>query len=175
MNENIILDFETTVADLGQCFEKAFSETFAQFGIPYDSSHLEEYMSMPLNKVFEEQYKGCTCKYRDFVTKFIGSFDRSFQLAEERPGAEELLGVMEGHATLMSRTFDVYVRRFLGEHDLPQDVRIMGRETSEDLAELIRTSCCRTVVTRDPVLMRSNVPDVVFITPDKYLSDLNIR
>ncbi len=73
-----ILDVDEVLADLSECYSKAFSSAFAEFGIPFESGRLREYVSTPLDVIFSKFYTGCTCKYRDFVTKFMGEFDRAF-------------------------------------------------------------------------------------------------
>ena len=73
-----ILDVEEAVADLSGCYSEAFSASLSEFGIPYEAERSEEYIRTPLDVLFSSYYTGCTCKYRDFVTKFIGEFDRAF-------------------------------------------------------------------------------------------------
>lgn len=116
-----IFDFESAVADTSECYKKAFSEAFSHFNIPFDEDKIEAYMNAPLDNTFEKYYRGCTCRFRDFVTLFVGCFDGSFELCVPRPGMVNLIRKLygEGHEIgVVSGTYRFYVERFLTRHDL---------------------------------------------------------
>lgn len=117
----MVLDFESVVADVSKCYAEAFSAAFGQFDIPYDDSELEHYMSTPLNILFEKYYRGCTCKYRDFVIMFMGAFDSSFSLAQPRPGILDRIPAISENGTvlgLISECYEMYVRMFLSKYGI---------------------------------------------------------
>ena len=121
---NYIVEFEGTLADTDGCFASVFSEAFSQFGIPFDEARLQEYLSVPLDVLFARFYTGCTCKFRDFVTFFIGSFDRHFSEVEPVPGmAERVNGLRrEGcRIAVISGCYEMYVRSFLQKFSIGAD------------------------------------------------------
>ena len=121
---NYIVEFEGTLADTDGCFASVFSEAFSQFGIPFDEARLQEYLSVPLDVLFARFYTGCTCKFRDFVTLFIGSFDRHFSEVEPVPGmAERVNGLRrEGcRIAVISGCYEMYVRSFLQKFSIGAD------------------------------------------------------
>ncbi len=107
------------MADLSACFREAFSATFAEFGIPFDADRLGEYSATPLDVLFSRYYKGCTCKYRDFVTKYIGEFDRAFASGfSVREGVAERVRGLQGKGAkicVISDLFSGYVETILTE------------------------------------------------------------
>ncbi len=120
-SKKYIFDFESAVANTLECYKKAFSEAFSHFNIPFDEHLVEEYMNAPLDKTFEKYYAGCACRFRDFVTMFVGCLDRSFELCVPRPGSVEHISELyeEGHKIgVVSVTYKFYVERFLTEHNL---------------------------------------------------------
>ena len=121
---NYIVEFEGTLADTDGCFASVFSEAFSQFGMPFDEARLQEYLSVPLDVLFARFYTGCTCKFRDFVTFFIGSFDRHFSEVEPVPGmAERVNGLRrEGcRVAVISGCYEMYVRSFLQKFSIGAD------------------------------------------------------
>ncbi len=137
-----IFDFEGAVADTSECYRNAFSEAFSHFGIPFEESKLNEYIDRPLDRTFEKYYTGCTCRFRDFVTMFVGCFDTSFGLCKLRPGSTEKL--LELHKEgcrigIVSRTYRFYVERFLAENGLSDIVsEIRSSEMTDDYESVIR-------------------------------------
>ena len=114
-----ILDVEEVLADLSACYREAFSATFAEFGIPFDADRLGEYSATPLDVLFSRYYRGCTCKYRDFVTKYIGEFDRAFasgfSVREGVTGAVRKLHADGAKVCVVSDLFSGYVDTILSE------------------------------------------------------------
>ena len=112
-----ILDVEEVVADLSECYSKAFASVFAEFGMPFDSGRLGEYISQPLDGIFSRYYTGCTCKFRDFVTKFIGEFDRAFaagfRIREGVTGRVRGLRAEGAKVCAVSDLFSVYAESIL--------------------------------------------------------------
>jgi len=118
---NYIMDFEEAIADLSECFDYAFSKAFKQFEIHYERSKLEEYVITPINEIFERYYHGCTCKYRDFVTLFMSSFDDAFSRARTRPGiVDKVRELCEAGCRLgiISECYEMYVHRLLSENGI---------------------------------------------------------
>lgn len=112
-----ILQFEESVADLSDCYAKAFQRTFSQFGIPYDPDRLYKYIETPLDVLFMELHTGCTCKYRDFAIKFTAEFDRAFPGFRIRDGAAmRIRGLRDSGASiaLISKCYSSYVASALG-------------------------------------------------------------
>lgn len=121
LSKNYIFDFENAIADTSACYKKTFSEAFSHFKIPFDETKIEEYINTPLDRTFEKYYRGCTCRFRDFVTLFVGCFDSSFDLCRLRPGSAETIRTLfnEGHKIyVFSRTYRFYVERFLERHGI---------------------------------------------------------
>ena len=121
---NYIVEFEGTLADTDGCFASVFSEAFSQFGMPFDEARLQEYLSVPLDVLFARFYTGCTCKFRDFVTLFIGSFDRHFSEVEPVPGMKEkIAGFRKDGAkvAVVSVCYEAYVRSFLERFSMEAD------------------------------------------------------
>ncbi len=131
-----IFDFESAVANTSECYKKAFSEAFSHFNIPFDEDKVEAYMNAPLDKTFEKYYRGCTCRFRDFVTMFVGCFDGSFELCVPRPGTVDLIRELygEGHEiVVVSETYRFYVERFLTRYDLSKMISdIRSSEMTEN-------------------------------------------
>ncbi len=112
-----IVHFEETIVDLSDCYAKAFQRTFSQFGIPYDPDRLEKYIETPLDVLFMELHKGCTCKYRDFAIKFTAEFDRAFPGFRIRDGASKRIHDLKDEGctvALISNCYAPYVSSALG-------------------------------------------------------------
>ena len=121
---NYIVEFERTLADTDGCFASVFSEAFSQFGMPFEEGGLQEYLSVPLDVLFARRYTGCTCKYRDFVTFFIGSFDRHFPSVAPIPGIAERMKELRKEGSkvaVVSGCYEMYVRSFLQRFSVEAD------------------------------------------------------
>ena len=119
-----IVEFEGTLADTDGCLAAVFSETFSQFGMPFEKGKLRCYLSVPLDVLFARFYTGCTCKFRDFVTFFIGSFDRHFSEVEPVPGMAERVNSLrrEGRrVAVISGCYEMHVRSFLQNYSIGAD------------------------------------------------------
>ena len=142
---NYIVEFEGTLADADGCFEKVFSEAFAQFSIPFERERLKDYVSLPLDKLFSKYYTGCTCRFRDFMTMYIGLFDSHFGLIT--PMEENLSRVRElirsgANVSVISGCYEMYVRRFLEEHGISVQPVVSTDRTNGGIPDGTMLSMC---------------------------------
>ena len=150
---NYILEFEETLADTDGCFASVFSEAFSQFKMPFDEGKLREYLSVPLDVLFARCYTGCTCKFRDFVTFFIGSFDRHFPGVEPVPGmAERVNGLRrEGcRVAVISGCYEMYVRSFLQKFSIGADCVVGLDRMPSGIPEADALGLCTDELGSDP-------------------------
>lgn len=140
--KKFIFDFESAVADTSACYKNAFAKAFSQFDIPFDESKIDEYLDTPLDKTFERYYRGCTCRFRDFVTLFVGCFDESFELCRPKPGSIETIRSLlkSGNKIgIVSRTYGYYVQKFLSGYGFTErEISISSGELTESIEEVIR-------------------------------------
>ena len=150
---NYIVEFEGTLADADGCFEKVFSEAFAQFSIPFERERLKDYVSLPLDKLFSKYYTGCTCRFRDFMTMYIGLFDSHFGLIA--PLEENLSRVRElirsgANVSIISGCYEMYVRRFLEEHGLFVQSVVSTDRTNGGIPDGTMLSMCLSDLHSEP-------------------------
>jgi len=165
---NYIVEFEGTLADADGCFEKVFSEAFAQFSIPFERERLNDYVSLPLDKLFSKYYTGCTCRFRDFMTMYIGLFDSHFGLIT--PMEENLSMVRElirsgANVSVISGCYEMYVRRFLEEHGLSVQSVISTDRTNGGIPDGTMLSMCLSD-------LRSEPGETVLISSDTRLNGI---
>jgi len=172
---NYIVEFEGTLADADGCFEKVFSEAFAQFSIPFERERLNDYVSLPLDKLFSKYYTGCTCRFRDFMTMYIGLFDSHFSLIA--PLEENLSRVRElirsgANVSVISGCYEMYVRRFLEEHGLSVQSVVSTDRTNGGIPDGTMLSMCLSD-------LRSEPGEAILISSDPRLksiaSEMGIR
>ena len=172
---NYIVEFEGTLADADGCFEKVFSEAFAQFSIPFERERLKDYVSLPLDRLFSEYYTGCTCRFRDFMTMYIGLFDSHFDLIT--PLEENLSRVRElirsgANVSVISGCYEMYVRRFLEEHGLSIQSVVSTDRTNGGIPDRTMLSMCLSDLHSEP-------GETVLISSDTRLksiaSEMGIR
>jgi len=172
---NYIVEFEGTLADADGCFEKVFSEAFAQFSIPFERERLNDYVSLPLDKLFSKYYTGCTCRFRDFMTMYIGLFDSHFGLIT--PMEENLSRVRElirsgANVSVISGCYEMYVRRFLEEHGLSVQSVVSTDRTNGGIPDGTMLSMCLSD-------LRSEPGEAILISSDPRLksiaSEMGIR
>ena len=119
-----IVELEGALADVRECYSAVFSAAFRQFGIPFDEGKLDDYLSLPPDRLFEEYYTGCTCRFRDFMTLLVGLFDRNYSLMI--PNGElvsELSDAKKAGSRIgvVSRNYEMYAQKFISEHLGPVD------------------------------------------------------
>jgi phosphoglycolate phosphatase-like HAD superfamily hydrolase len=148
-----IVEFEGTLTDADGCFEKVFSEAFAQFSIPFERERLKDYVSLPLDKLFSKYYTGCTCRFRDFMPMYIGLFDSHFGLIN--PMEENLSRVRElirsgANVSVISGCYEMYVRRFLEEHGLSVQSVVSTDRTNGGIPDGTMLSMCLSDLHSEP-------------------------
>jgi len=165
---NYIVEFEGTLADTDGCFEKVFSEAFAQFSIPFERERLKDYVSLPLDKLFSKYYTGCTCRFRDFMTMYIGLFDSHFGLIA--PLEENLSRVRDlirsgANVSVISGCYEMYVRRFLEGHSLSVQSVVSTDRTNGGIPNGTMLTMCLSD-------LRSEPGETVLISSDTRLKSI---
>lgn len=72
-----IFDLDNTLVDSRTGYEEAFKTAFNEFDIAYDPDRYDEYISTPLDLTFSAYYPNSPCKYRDFLSLFINTYERT--------------------------------------------------------------------------------------------------
>jgi pyrophosphatase PpaX len=76
--ETYIFDLDNTLADSGRGLEKAYRAGFEAHGIPFDPSELHEFTTTPLDVIWKKFKPESPCKFRDFVSIIISTYDRCY-------------------------------------------------------------------------------------------------
>jgi HAD superfamily hydrolase (TIGR01509 family) len=76
--ELYIFDLDNTLVDSRKGYEEAFKAGFGEFNIPYDPALYNEYVRTPLDYIFSKYYPNSPCKYRDFVSIVLTTYERSY-------------------------------------------------------------------------------------------------
>jgi haloacid dehalogenase superfamily, subfamily IA, variant 1 with third motif having Dx(3-4)D or Dx(3-4)E len=75
--ESYIFDLDNTLVDSSQGYTIAFSKAFEEYGIPYHEERYNEYIRMPFNTLFSQYHPNSPCKYRDFVSLIVSTYDKT--------------------------------------------------------------------------------------------------
>ena len=70
-----IFAFNNTLFDTRKGYEASYKKAFNAFDITYESSKYYQYFETPLYRIFESNFPGCPCKYREFVAEFFKETD----------------------------------------------------------------------------------------------------
>jgi len=73
-----IFDLDNTLVNSRKGYEEAFRAGFKEFDIPYDSALYNEYIRTPLDYIFTKYYPNSPCKYREFVSIILATYERSY-------------------------------------------------------------------------------------------------
>jgi len=130
-----LFDMDNTIVDSSMGFEIAYRTAFEEFGMDYDPSRYNEYIATPLDVLFAKYYPGCTCRYRDFASLVISTYDRHYtESVRLFPDAERCIRTLRergGKIGIVSNSYDQHINgimRFLGVDDCFD--AIVGLETS---------------------------------------------
>lgn len=66
-----IFAFNNTLFDTRKGYEASYKKVFNSFSIAYDPSKYYQYFETPLHLIFESNFPGHPCKYREFVAEFF--------------------------------------------------------------------------------------------------------
>ncbi|AGI47724.1 putative phosphatase [Thermoplasmatales archaeon BRNA1] len=95
---------------------------FKQFGMAYDPNMDYEYAEMPLDQLFSQHHKGCTCEYRDFVTMTIAAYERNMKSeANIFPDVPLTLGILRSNNRrlgIVSRSYEHHIRMILSDFSM---------------------------------------------------------
>lgn len=69
--DTYIFAFNNTLFDTREGYEASYKKVFDSFGIAYDSTKYHQYFETPLHIIFESNFPGHPCKYREFVAEFF--------------------------------------------------------------------------------------------------------
>jgi len=72
-----IFDLDNTLVDSRKGYEEAYIVAFEEFGIPYDPALYDEYIRTPLNIIFSRHHPNAQIRYRDFVSRISGVYQRT--------------------------------------------------------------------------------------------------
>ena len=114
----LILGFDDTFLDLREGYAELFSTVFRQFDIPFHAEEVLEYADTPLDTLFSQRYKGCTCRFRDFMTMTMGEYERRmFDAARLQQDAAVLKELRNQGCSLgtFSISFEEHMRRILSK------------------------------------------------------------
>lgn len=75
--DHYIFDLDNTLVNSRRGYEKAFMTAFKEFNIPYDPNRYDEYIRTPLDMIFSTYYPESPCKYRDFVSIVISTYEKN--------------------------------------------------------------------------------------------------
>lgn len=70
-----IFAFNNTLFDTRKGYEASYKKAFGAFGITYEPSKYYQYFETSLHLIFESNFSGCPCKYREFVAEFFKEAD----------------------------------------------------------------------------------------------------
>ena len=112
-----IFDMDNTIVDSRKGYEEAFKAGFKEFDIPYEPALYNEYVRSPLEYIFSRYYPNSPCKYRDFVSIVLTTYERSY-LNEVRlfPDAERCLNRLSNEGKIMgvvSNSYTSQIREIL--------------------------------------------------------------
>lgn len=117
--EYIVFDFGNTFADLRAGYQSTFSAVFEKFNMDYDPAKVSEYADVPLDKLFADYHTGCTCRYRDFVTMTLATYERnmftSARLYGDAPDTLRFLMADGRRMGIVSRSYEEHIRRILSQ------------------------------------------------------------
>jgi HAD superfamily hydrolase (TIGR01509 family) len=75
--DSYIFDLDNTLVDSRSGYEEAFIIAFREYGIPYDPTMYNEYIRTPLSLTFSKYYPNSPCRYRDFVSVIISTYEKT--------------------------------------------------------------------------------------------------
>ncbi|UAL08259.1 MAG: HAD family hydrolase [Candidatus Methanogranum gryphiswaldense] len=81
--DTYIFDLDNTLVDSSHGLEIALRAGFKEFGIPYDPSKYDEYVTTPMRDTWEKYKPNCPCKFRDFFSIVITTYDTCYKDAVE--------------------------------------------------------------------------------------------
>ena len=117
-----IFDFDNTLADTSRGYRIAYSVSFKEFGLPYNPNKYAEYIRTPLYDLFAQYYPGCTCRYRDFASLVLNTYDRTYKdTAEMFPDAVDCLRALAARGArlgIVSNSYEQHIRAILHEFGL---------------------------------------------------------
>lgn len=76
--DTYLFDLDNTLVDSSHGLEIALRAGFKEFNIPYDHDRYDEYISTPLRETFERYVPNCPCKFRDFFSIVITTYDKCY-------------------------------------------------------------------------------------------------
>lgn len=71
-----LFDFDNTIADSSYGLQLALKTAFKEYGIPYDPDRYHVYITTPLEDTFRKYYPDSPCKFRDFYSIVITTYDK---------------------------------------------------------------------------------------------------
>jgi len=115
---NFIFDLNGTVADLCNGYAEMFSTVFGRFGMAYDPAKVPDYADTLLEDLFSQYNTGCTCKFRDFITLSVSSFERFVMDGAKKYDDCTVLDELAAEGCrlgIVSRNFEEHIRRIVSE------------------------------------------------------------
>ncbi|MCL1811376.1 MAG: HAD family hydrolase [Methanomassiliicoccaceae archaeon] len=117
-----IFDLDNTLVDSRKGYEEAFVTAFEEYGIPYDPKLYNEYIRTPLDMTFSKYYPNSPCRYRDFVSRVIGVYEKTCVNGVGLfPDAERCLGRLSDEGCVLgivSNSYMAQIREVLERLDI---------------------------------------------------------
>ena len=114
-----IFDLDNTIVDSSRGYTIAFSRAFEEYGIPYDEEKYNEYIRMPFNTLFSQYYPNSPCKYRDFVSLIVSTYDKThLDCVRLFPDAEACIDVLvkkERSLGIVSNSYTKHINGILSK------------------------------------------------------------
>ncbi len=76
--DHYIFDLDNTLVDSRKGYEKAYRTAFKEFDMPYDPNRYDEYIGTPLDMIFSSYHPNSPCKYRDFLSIVINTYENCY-------------------------------------------------------------------------------------------------
>ncbi len=130
-----IFAFNNTLFDTRKGYEASYKKAFDSFGIAYEPAKYHQYFETPLHIIFESNFPGCPCKYREFVAEFFKEADikvveTATPYLDTLDSIQRLLSLGKDIA-IVSSSPETYIKNILKNNDMDDLFKsIVGFERS---------------------------------------------
>lgn len=133
--ETYIFAFDNTLFDTRKGYEASYKKAFRAFGMTYEPSKYYQYFETPLHLIFESNFPGCPCKYREFVAEFFKEaglrvIEASVPYSDTLDSIKRLVDSGKGLA-IVSSSPEIYIKSILKNNGMDDLFKsIVGFERS---------------------------------------------
>lgn len=133
--ETYIFAFDNTLFDTRKGYEASYKKAFRAFGMTYEPSKYYQYFETPLHLIFESNFPGCPCKYREFVAEFFKEaglrvIEASVPYSDTLDSIKRLVDSGKGLA-IVSNSPEIYIKSILKNNGMDDLFKsIVGFERS---------------------------------------------